>query len=337
MITRIIYAIEVIYMIYTNSRVEKDNYNEGRTVYYRHNMDPRQAIYHRKVEPIDGTTLQIINMNNAEAESLTGTKAFNQGMSSNSLGSVAAGIRSAMDATSKRDLSVLRRMSHGLITDLGKKTIAMNQAYIDEKEMVRVTNSEFITVKREDIEGDFDLIVDVSTAEKDNETAQDLGFILQTNAANMDPNLAKIVLAKIMKLKKQPDLAQQILEFQPAPDPIAQEIKMLQLENEKMKNEKLKKEIEELDSRIHERVSRVLENEQDVGTKKANEEVLLATANKINAEADELNRNFVEHISGSRRKKELEDQSIRENMEYNKMRLKMEASNNRVESSNKKQ
>ena len=314
------------------SRVEKDNYNEGRTVYYRHNMDPKQAIYHRKVEPIDGTTLQIINMNNAEAESLTGTKAFSQGMSSNSLGSVAAGIRSAMDATSKRDLSVLRRMSSELITDLGKKTIAMNQAYIDEKEMVRVTNSEFITVKREDIEGDFDLIVDVSTAEKDNETAQDLGFILQTNAANMDPNLAKIVLSKIMKLKKQPDLAQQILEFQPTPDPIVEQIKMLQLENEKMKNEKLKKEIEELDSRIHERVSRVLENEQDVGTKKANEEVLIATANKINAEADELNRKFVDNVTGSARQKEVEDHIMKADTEYNKMRIKMEQSNSRSES-----
>ena len=135
-----------------------------------------------------------------------------------------------------------------------------------------------------------------------------------------------------MKLKKQPDLAQQILEFQPTPDPVTEQIKMLQLENEKMKNEKLKKEIEELDSRIHERVSRVLENEQDVGTKKANEEVLIATANKINAEADELNRKFVDNVTGSARQKEVEDHIMKADTEYNKMRIKMEQSNSRAES-----
>ena len=99
-----------------------------------------------------------------------------------------------------------------------------------------------------------------------------------------------------------------------------------------MKNEKLKKEIEELDSRIHERVSRVLENEQDVGTKKANEEVLIATANKINAEADELNRQFVENVTGSKRQKEVEDHIMKADTEYNKMRIKMEQSNSRAES-----
>ena len=43
-------------------------------------------------------------MQNAEAEALTGIKAFSQGINSQSLGSVATGIKSAMDATSKREI-----------------------------------------------------------------------------------------------------------------------------------------------------------------------------------------------------------------------------------------
>ena len=313
------------------SRTEKDNYTEGRTVYYRHGMDPKQAIYHRKVDSIDTSTLQMIQMYNSEAESLSGVKSFSAGIGSQAFGSVAQGIRSAMDAVSKREISVLRRISEDLFADIGRKTISMNQAYIDEVEIIRVTNSEFIPIKREDITGEFDLICDVSTAEKDNETAQDLAMVLQTNAATMSPEISKMIWAKILKLKKQPDLAQQILAYEPKPDPVAEQLRAMQLENAKMANEKLKKEIEEIDSRIHERVSRVLENEQDVGTKMANEKLLNAQADKTQAEADELNRQFLDETTGAKRAREVEDKAIDAKIGYETMKMKMEDSNNRTE------
>lgn len=164
-------------------------------------MDPKQAIYHRKVDSIDTSTLQMIQMYNSEAESLSGVKSFSAGIGSQAFGSVAQGIRSAMDAVSKREISVLRRISEDLFADIGRKTIAMNQAYIDEAEIIRVTKLRVYSIKREDITGEFDLICDVSTAEKDNETAQDLAMVLQTNAATMSPEISKMIWAKILKLK----------------------------------------------------------------------------------------------------------------------------------------
>lgn len=312
------------------SRTEKDNYNEGRTVYYRHGMDPKKSIYHKQIDSIDSTTISMINMYNQEAEALSGTKSFSGGIGSQAFGSVAQGIRSAMDAVSKREISILRRLSEDLLADVGRKIISMNQAYIDEIEMIRVTNQEFVTIRREDLAGEFDLICDVSTAEKDNEIAQDLGMLVQTNAAVMDPVITKMIWAKILKLKKQPDLAQQILDFKPEPDPVQQQMAEMQLQNAILLNEKLKKEIEEIDSRVHERVSRVLENEQDVGTKMANEKLLNAQAEKVQAEADELNRQFVDNATGASRTREIEDKAIENNNNYNKMKMQMEDSNNRV-------
>lgn len=312
------------------SRTEKDNYMEGRTVYYRHGMDPKKSIYSKQIEPIDSTSIQMINMYNAEAEALSGTKSFSGGIGSQAFGSVAQGIRSAMDAVSKREISILRRISEDLIADIGRKIISMNQAYIDEMEMIRVTNTEFVTVKREDLAGEFDLICDVSTAEKDNETAQDLAMLAQTNAATMDPEINKMIWAKILKLKKQPDLAQQILEFKPEPDPVAEQLKQMQLQNSILLNEKLKKEIEEIDSRVHERVSRVLENEQDVGTKMANQKLMEAQANKTQAEADNLDRQFIDDATGKTRENELEDKVLSAKTDYEKMRMEMMNSNARV-------
>jgi hypothetical protein len=312
------------------SRTEKDNYNEGRTVFYRHGMDPKKSIYHKQVEPVDATTIQMINMYNQEAEALSGTKSFSSGIGSQAFGAVAQGIRSAMDAVSKREISILRRISEDLFADVGRKTIAMNQAYIDEMEIIRITNSEFITIRREDLAGEYDLVCDVSTAEKDNETAQDLAMLAQTNAAVMDPAINKMIWAKILKLKKQPDLAEQILRFEPPVDPVAEQLKQMQLQNSILLNEKIKKEIEEIDSRVHERVSRVLENEQDVGTKMANQKLMEAQAEKTQAEADELNRKFIDEATGASRDRQIEDKVIDAKSNYETMKMDMQNSNDRV-------
>ena len=105
---------------------QKDNHRSGKTVYFRNGMDPKQSIYKQSIDPVPKTVFDMIGMNNAEAESYSGTKSFSQGIGSQALGSVATGIRSALDATSKRELSLLRRLSE-LFKDLGSKTISMNQ------------------------------------------------------------------------------------------------------------------------------------------------------------------------------------------------------------------
>ena len=155
-------------------------------------------------------------------------------------------------------------------------------------------------------------------------------MLAQTNASVMDPEINKMIWAKILKLKKQPDLAQQILEFQPEPDPVAEQLKQMQLQNAILLNEKIKKEIEEIDSRVHERVSRVLENEQDVGTKMANERLLISQAEKTQAEADELNRKFVDEATGASRDRQLEDKVLDAKSNYETMKMDMQGSNERV-------
>ena len=155
-------------------------------------------------------------------------------------------------------------------------------------------------------------------------------MLAQTNAANMDPEINKMIWAKILKLKKQPDLAEEILRFKPEPDPVQQQMAQMQLQNAILLNEKLKKEIEEIDSRVHERVSRVLENEQDVGTKMANEKLLNAQADKVQAEADELNRQFVDNATGASRTRDLEDKVLENKSNYETMKMQMQNSNDRV-------
>jgi hypothetical protein len=244
--------------------LQRKNYEEGKTVYFKHGMDPRISIHKESIENVPNAVFNVIQYHQNEAEAMTGIKSFSQGISGNALGSSATGIRSAMDATAKRELSILRRLASQIFEDIARKTIIMNQAFLNEEEVVRITNHQFVTIKREDLKGEFDLTVEVSTPEKDNEKAEKLNMLMQTNAANMDPNLAKIIYAKIAKLWKEPDLAEEMLNFKPEPNPMQEQLAKLQIENEMLKNQELKmriakvaKDIESEDSKIEERESRI--------------------------------------------------------------------------------
>lgn len=177
---------------------------------------------------LPNSAIVLTQMMNSEAEAITGVKAYSGGISGNAYGDVAAGIRGVLDASSKREMAILRRLAKG-ITEIGTKIIAMNSIFLSEEEVVRITNDTFITIKREDLAGNFDLEVDISTAEIDNNKAQDLGFLLQTIGNSMDFSITQMILSEIAKLKRMPDLSQAISKYQPQPDPMVEKMKELEL------------------------------------------------------------------------------------------------------------
>jgi len=290
------------------SEATKQQYYRGNTVFYRAGMNPKNAIYKKTVDPVPSSVFSMIQWQQADAESLSGTTAFSGGISGTALGDSVGGVRSALDATSQRELSILRRLSE-MFKDMARLTIAMNQAYLSEEEVIRVTNEEFVTVRRDDLMGDFDLRVDVSTPEKDEDTANKLNMLLQTNAASMDPAEARIIRSAIAKLWKQPGIAKQIETYQPQPDPVQEELGRLAIEEAKLKVAVLQKQIEEMDSRILERVSRVEENMQaDTIAKQAKAresdakaQDYIASAELKKEQTDALAADFVKEVSGQKR------------------------------------
>jgi hypothetical protein len=200
--------------------VNKRKFAKGDDYEFNSNVDPRQAFHMHTYSEIPQSAGTILQMQNAEAESLTGIKAFSNGISGSALGNTATGIRSALDASSKRELGILRRLAEG-ITQMGRKFISMNAEFLSEEEVVRVSNAEFVPVRRDDLAGNFDLKLAISTAEEDNHKAEELSFLLQTTAQTSDPEEVRMIRAEIARLRKMPDLAKRIEEYQPQRDPLA--------------------------------------------------------------------------------------------------------------------
>ena len=248
-------------------------YENGEDYEYNPAMPTSQGIYQHKYPEIPHSALTMLQLMNQEAEALTGIKSFSGGLSGESYGKVAAGIRGMLDAASKREMAILRRIARGIV-EAGKKIIAMNSEFLSETEVVRVTNEEFVTINREDLKGNFDLKVDISTFEVDNSKAQDLGFMLQTLGPNMDPGIMMYILAEIAELKRMPVLAHRLRNWKPQPDPMQEQLKQLELQ-------KLQLEIAELQSKVQLNQAKAMEStssanlkeleriEEETGTKHA--------------------------------------------------------------------
>lgn len=200
-----------------------DNYefNPGTT--------PANGFFTHKYPEIPQSALVMLSLQNQEAESLSGVKAYSGGLSGEAYGEVAAGIKGVLDASSKREMAILRRLAQGM-AEIGVKVTQMNAVFLSETEVVRVTNEEFQTVRREDLKGNFDLKVDISTPEIDEAKAKELSFMLQTMGNNMDFNMMKMILSEIATLRRMPRLAHDIKNFQQQPDPIAEEKAKLEIE-----------------------------------------------------------------------------------------------------------
>ena len=145
-----------------------------------------------------------------------------------------------------------------------------------QKEVVRITNEEFIEVNREDLAGNFDLEVDINTAEIDNQKSQDLGFMVQTLGDSVPMDVKLRLLAKIADLKRMPDLAHELRTYQPQPDPMEEELKRLAVEKAQLENEEIKSQIELNKAKAEaETAKKDLTNldylEQESGTKHARE------------------------------------------------------------------
>jgi hypothetical protein len=274
-------------------------FDKGLDYEFNANVDPRQGVHMHTYPEIPNSAQFMLQLQNMEAESLTGVKAYaNTGISGAALGDVATGVRGALDAASKRELGILRRLSNGIVR-IGRKIISMNAEFLSDEEVIRITNEEFVTVRRDDLAGNFDLRLSISTAEEDNNKAQELGFMLQTIGPNMDPALSKMILGDISRLRKMPDLAKKIESYEPEPDPLMQkraelEIALLeaQLQNEQ--------------AHAMARQSQAQLDQARVGTEQAK-------AAHLQSDADLKNLDFVEQESGVKqeRAKELHGEQAR--------------------------
>jgi len=265
----------------TNQR----KYDNGQDYMFNAHIPDARVAFHTHTYPeIPGSAQFMLQLQQNEAEALTGIKAFHEGISGDNLGKSATAARSALDAASKRELGILRRLAQG-VTDIGRKMMAMNAVFLEEEEIIRLTNEEIVRIKRDDLAGRIDIKLNISTAETDNAKAEELSFMLQTMGNTMPQEMSQIILEDIARLRKMPELAKKIKDYVPQPDPMQQRIQELEIA-------KLEAEIRKIDSEA-------LENTAEAGLDDAK-------AEQARSDTDLKDLEFVETESGVTQERNLE-------------------------------
>ena len=303
--------------------INRRKFMNGEDYEFNPNLPPQAAFVEHQYPELPQSAMLMIQMQNQEAEALTGVKAFSGGLAGDAYNTkVATAIRGVLDAASKREMAILRRLAKG-IQEIGHKIIAMNAVFLTDQEVVRVTNREYVAINREDLRGNFDLEVDIATAEEDNAKSENLAFLLQTIGNNMDQSISMMILAEIADLKRMPALAEKLRTWQPDPQQtqMQQMMQQLQIQNMQLQNQKLEAEIREtmantqklgmdaqskaIDSQTKAVTAQATMADQVLKTK-AEAGLKHAQMNKTNLEAQALAMNTQMDVDGTKHLRDLE-------------------------------
>ena len=235
---------------------------------------------------LPSSAFDMLNLQNNEIESQTGVKSFSGGISGNALGSTATGARGALDATATRRLNLVRNMSENMIKPIMRKWMAYNAEFLEEEEVIRITNDEYVPIRRDDLAGKIDIDISISTSEDNAAKSQELSFLLQTVGPSEDPSIRREIMAQIMDLMRMPEQAKKIRDYQPQVDPVQQKMQELQIA-------KLEAEIEKIKADAANKLASSVENEADRDEKLAQAELKRAQARKLLSEADNLDLDFL--------------------------------------------
>jgi hypothetical protein len=269
---------------------------------------------------IPGSAFDMIGLMNNEIESITGTKSFSGGINASSLGSTATGARGALDATATRRMNLVRNISENLVKPIIRKWMSYNAEFLEEEEVIRVTNAEYVPVRRDDLEGRIDLDIAISTAEDNAAKSQELSFLLQTLGPNEDPAIRRSIMADIMELMRMPEQAKRVRDYKPEPDPKREKAEQLELEHMVLENQVLQ-------ASTKDKLARANENVIDATLKQNKAASEAAKARKLEGEADMNDLKFLKADEGfdHMEQVDLEDrkhrQRLTENLENAKANL----------------
>ena len=121
---------------------------------------PEPAIFVPPSLPLSSISMELVNYAQTEIEAQSGSTRYNQGLDSNSLNKTATGVTAILGASEKRNKMIARAIAEKFFIPIYKFVILLNQKYLEDEQIIRLTN-ETVRIRRDELDIDYDLIVNV--------------------------------------------------------------------------------------------------------------------------------------------------------------------------------
>ena len=146
---------------YVNTNVDVDALiNNDEIVVCDTTENPSTQVYANAQLPISPLSMEVIQYAQNEIEAQSGSTRYNQGLDSNSLNKTATGITAILGSAEKRMKQMSRMFAENYIVPIFKYIILLDQKYMDQEQIIQLTN-ENIVITKDELNIDYDLIINV--------------------------------------------------------------------------------------------------------------------------------------------------------------------------------
>ena len=266
-------------------------------------------VWEGKYTPISQSVFAVLGKNKEEADAYAGIKGFAHGTGGNSLGSTAAAVNATTTSSAKREMQIIRGVAEEAIIPMLQIWLAYDALFLEEEEIVRVTNGEFVEIKKDDLDGNVDIKMSISTQESKAMKADRLAFLMQTMGNGMPPEQANLITADLMEINDMPHLAEAIKNM-PPPEPSPQEKMVQELQ------------IELLKAQVQNEYAKARENEIDFELKSAKTQNELAKARNMDSDSDIKDLDFLRKDEGEDHRQDMEKESQKSMNKYDEAEMK---------------
>jgi len=125
-------------------------------------------------------------------------------------------------------MGILRRFT-AMFERIARKIIAMNQVFLTDEQIYRITNSDYLIRNRDKDVAKYDLHIEIETPEQKQAKVERIAFLMQTMGNSLPFEFTQMQLEKMYRLENIPDLAEKIKNYEPQPDPIEEQMRQLEL------------------------------------------------------------------------------------------------------------
>ena len=136
-----------------------------RTLY---DVDPSSVIKSVPTSPLPSQYGKMLEYVETMKENRTGVTKYNQGLDSKSLNKTATGISQIMSASQQRMELIARIFAETGVRDLFQAFVDMNIMFLDAETNLKI-NEKWQTIKPDDIDGKYDIVIDVGVGSGSNE------------------------------------------------------------------------------------------------------------------------------------------------------------------------
>ena len=274
---------------FTDTKNQK-RFEQGKDFEYNTSMS---EVWEGKYTSINQSVFNVMSMNREGADATVGVKPFAHGQGGNALGSTAAAVNATTTSSAKREMQIVRGIAEDCIIPMLRVWLSYDALFLGDNEVVRITESEDVQINKDDLDGNIDILMSISTQESKAMKADRLAFLMQTMGNNMPQEQSNIIMADLMEINDMPHLAEAIKNMKPPePDPKQLEIQNLQ--------------VELLKAQVQNEYAKARENEIDYELKSAKTQNELARARNLDSDSDNKDLDFLRKDEGVDHANELE-------------------------------